>query len=123
MTNSAHETTFAAAGLPALMAVHGRQVTYHAADADPTAVTAIVGPEQSEEVTRRRGRVLMKTRDVTVTAAAIAKPQLNVDQIEIDQVRYTIAVRRRTDIDDGFLRLTLRSESVIESGRLNYRDF
>lgn len=120
---SAHQKTMRDAGLPALKAVHGQSVSYRAASADARPITAIVGPERSEEISTRRGRVRVRMRDVTVTAADLPTPAINVDQIEVDGVIYTIVGRRRTDLDDGFVRLMLRTESVIESGRENYRDF
>lgn len=115
---------FAAAGVEALLAVFGEQVTYTPAGGVAVTPTAIVGPEQADERPTLDGREIVIIRPVTIrTDPTAAEGGVAAPSTE-DTVTYngtTYAVEAIESNADGFCRLRVTRKPTIERSRPAYR--
>ena len=117
---------FAAGGVSALMDVLGDagRLTYTPAGGDAVSLTAIIGPEQTEEDSDLDGRTNRAVREVTITTdpdcdyGGVAGPATNAT-VTIDDVEW--AVEEILSQDANLVTLLLVRETRVERGRPDYR--
>jgi len=92
--------------------------------AEPVDLTAIVGPERTDELDGETGRKLRITREVTILTdpdsdyGGVASPKMSAT-IEIDGVEWTIAPP--VTVDGNTATLTVSRSPQVERGRAGYR--
>lgn len=78
-----HQTLFAAAGLEQVLRAQGESIDYTAKHGQPVSLTALVGPEQSKQLSDSRGKKVVRMRAISVTKneagpfGGLADPQEN----------------------------------------------
>ena len=117
-------TDFAAGALAGLMETHGDSVTYTPATGDAVALTAILGPEMTEESPTLDGRELRITRNCTIgrdpdaDAGGVADPATNAS-VTVGTTTYAVEAIDEQDAASATLRLVRRP--AVEKTRPNYR--
>lgn len=115
---------YAAAALPALFDVYGQAVTYTPAGGDGVALTAILSPDEIEELPTLDGRELRRTRHATISrdpdgdAGGVASPS-HRDTVTADGRTY--AVEAVAEMTDAWARLRLTHSAALEVTRPAYR--
>jgi len=92
--------------------------------AEPVDLTAIVGPERTDELDGETGRKLRITREVTISTdpdseyGGVAAPKMSA-KIEIDDVEWAIVAP--VTVGENMATLTLSRSPQVERGRAGYR--
>lgn len=127
MANSIHETTFAASGLPVVFSFHARAVTYIRTNDAEVSINAIVGPEETAEDKSRRGRKVIRQRQIIIRTDAsdsedrVTEPQINQEAVVIDGQTYSVITAEPHG--ENFAQLTVAREAVAGSERETFRDY
>lgn len=93
-------------------------------NADPVELTAIVGPEKTDEVDDETGRRLRITREVTISTdpdsqcGGVAAPKASA-KIEIDGIEWAIGAPMT--VGENMATLTITRSLQVERGRAGYR--
>jgi hypothetical protein len=112
---SRFDSYFAAYGLPAVMGVHGRPVTYVGDDDASASITAIVGAEEADLLELPGERVRHRHRSIEVLTADVPSPR-HPHKVTIGGEVWT--VREVLGVQAGKARLMVtRPERVEQGGR------
>lgn len=121
---TAFDDLFAEMGLPLLKEQLGETVTYTPAGGENVELTAIVGPEETEETEDLEGITQRRVRQVTIATdpdgdwGGVAAPGTN-DSLTIGGVEYAVEAIEAQSASLTQMRLVRRG--VAEKARMGYR--